>query len=331
MMDAGYISGHPAHEALAGSVSKNRYEIPGKEERNWVSYLLDAIPRAWNTPRHDVIINEGGRTLPLVFLKAVLRRRFVHIVRSNDMFFDFGGIPRHKRLILKLVARYIDGVIAVSDMVEECVRKNTSLPVRKVNTFVKADYLEVQPDLSARNIIAIGTRYPQKGNDILAEVDKKLREHSYRGETFVLGREEPPEFIKEYARNQPHFHLAGFVDEPKDYLAKGCFYVHPARFDAAGCSVVEAMAAGLIPIVSKKTGNKEVVNQVDPALVIENTPENFYHKLSDLMELSEPELIILSDRAKEVASAYTFDRIKEDFKRAVGELLHDIEGERHAG
>ena len=40
----------------------------------------------------------------------------MHIVRSNDMFFDWGALPWHKRLVLKFTARYIDGVIAVSDM-----------------------------------------------------------------------------------------------------------------------------------------------------------------------------------------------------------------------
>lgn len=331
-LDIGYVSGHPAHERLAELFSRNRYEFPTRKKQNWVSYLLDVPPRALKISNHSIIINEGhaGKVLALVFRKAILRRKFTHIVRANDRFFNFGSFPWYQRFILRLLTRYIDGVIAISDMNEKDIRKNTNLPVRKVNTFVKDDsYLQIQPNLSARNIVTIGTDYPRKGNDILVEVDKKLREYGYRGETFVVGRKKiVPEFIKQYSRNQPHFHLTGFVEDLKEYLAKGCFYVHPARFDAAACSVVEAMAAGLIPIVSERTGNKEVVNRVDPGLVLENTPKNFYRKLSDLMELDEPELRILSDRAKEVASAYTFDKIKEDFKGAMLGLMHDIE-ERH--
>lgn len=325
-LDVGYVSGHPAHERLAQIISTHRYEFPLRHEA-WPVYLLKLLKRTLQLPDHDVYFDEGhaGKVLALVFRKAVLRRKFVHIVRSNDMFFDFGSLPRHKRFIIKLMTRYIDGVIAISDMNEKDIRENTNLPVRKVNTFVKDDsYLQIHPNLSARNIVTIGTSYPGKGNDILAEVDRRLREHGYRGETFVLGRKEVvPEFIREYSRNQLHFHLTGFV-EPKEYLEKGCFYAHPARFDAAACSVMDAMAAGLIPIVSERTGNKELVKKVDPELVLENTPEKFHHKLTNLVELNESELRILSNRAKEVASAYTFGRVKVDFKEAVRGLMRDI-------
>ena len=47
-------------------------------------------------------------------------------------------------------------------------------------------------------------------------------------------------------------------------FATASVYLHPGRGDAFPLSVLEAMAAGLVPIVSEWTGAKEVVEQVDP-------------------------------------------------------------------
>jgi glycosyltransferase involved in cell wall biosynthesis len=45
-------------------------------------------------------------------------------------------------------------------------------------------------------------------------------------------------------------------------LSECSVYLHPARSEPFGLSVVQAMAAGLLPIVTDMTGAKDLVKQV---------------------------------------------------------------------
>lgn len=324
-LDIAMTSGHLQFTRLAQQFAASCYEYP-RRGGDIIYDFIRCLRHAFRLPIHDVYLSTGHTmaVFPLAFRKAFLRKKFILIVCSNDRFFHFLSFPIFQRLLHKWISRYIDGVIAVSDMVKGYVQKNTSLPVKVVNTFLKDNsYLKIQPNLSSHNIVSIGTDYPGKGNDILIRIDKQLRENSFEGHVFVLGEKKNiPQFIKKYAEPQSRFHFVGYVD-PKSYLASSCFYVHPARFDAAPASVLEAMAAGLIPLVSETTGIKDLVENVSPKLVVKNDPRSFYLKISDLMSKEKHELKRLSEKAKEIASAYTFDKIEKDFKEALMGLLEN--------
>ncbi len=267
--------------------------------------------------------------LPIVIRKAILGKEIILIVRSNDRFFDFEFFPSYQKILHRWMSRHIDGVIAVSDMIKGYVEKNSECLCRKVDPFLmKESFLEIEPDLLSSNVVSIGTHYPRKGNDILMEVDKKLRQDGFSGETYILGSKEGiPSYIKKYEVKEPKFHLIGYTD-PKPYLKKSTFYVHPARFDAAPNSVLEAMAAGLIPIVSENTGNKNMVHKVSPELVLQNEVVEYYSKINELIDKDEKEMQKMSGKAKEVASEYTFERAEENFKKSVKELVEKAQEER---
>lgn len=322
-LDIARTDGHFGFSRLAEQFATSPYEY-SKLRENFAYDLLRCLRLTLRLSDHNIYLSTGNvmQVLPLVLRKAILRKKFVLIVRSNDSFFHFCSFPPFQRHFLKWISRHIDGVIAISEMIKQYVEQNTDIPVRKVNVFLRDEtYLDIQPDLSSKNIVAVGTDYPRKGNDILVHVDKRLREKGFEGQVFILGHiERVPKFIKKYAENQPRFHLVGYA-EPRAYFERSCFYVHPARFEAAGNSVLEAMAAGLIPIVSENTGNKELVEQISSELIVKNDPRSFYQKISDLRNKDRSGLERLSKRAKGAASAYTFERIKKDFGEALTQLL----------
>lgn len=324
-LDIARTDGHFEFTRLAEQFATSPCEF-SERKGNFIQDLFRCLRLTICISDHDIYLSTGNvmTILPLVLRKAFLRKKFILIVRSNDRFFYFQSFPCYQRPLLRWISRHIDGVIAVSEMVKQYVEQNTDIPVRKVDVFLRDEtYLNIQPDLSSHNIVTIGTDYPGKGNDILLQIDKMLRKKGFKGHTFILGyRKKIPRFIKKYAKQQPRFHLVGYV-EPRTYLARSCFHVHPARFDAAPMSVLEAMATGLVPLVSENIGNKKLVEGVDPELVVKNNPNSFYQKISDLMNRDRSELGRLSKRAKKIASAYIFDRIKKEFGKALIKLLEN--------
>lgn len=323
-LDIGVIKGHQQLMGLTRTITDNIYDNPSRKG-NPLTVISNSFKKAINLPQHKIYLTSGhtASVLSIVFKKVLFNDDITLIVRSNDRFFYFQSFPFYQRILHKWISLYIDGVIAISDMVKNYVETNTECPIRKVNVFLRdSSYLDVNPNLSSGNIVSIGTQYPRKGNDVLKRLDEKLREEkNYNGEVFVLGRKDPiPAYIREYAEKQPKFHLVGYT-EPKDYLKKGCFYVQPSRFDAACTSVLEAMGAGLIPLVSENTGNKELVRKIDKGLILDNRAEEYYRKITELMNLDRDEKEVLSKKAKEIASKYTWKRAKKDFDKSVMELI----------
>jgi len=322
--DVGATEGHHQFTELAKLFTDKFYEYPNSVG-NPILDFFNCLKQGLRLPHHDIYLTTGHTmaVLMVTFKKFFSNKDMTLIVRSNDRFFYLESFSFFRRILHKFIFRYIDGVIVISDMLEEYVKNNTNLPYRKVNVFVKGSkYFNIEPDFSSLNIVSIGTHYPRKGNDILAKLDERLREKEhYNGKTFVLGKLGlVPKFIKNYAEKQSKFNLVGYTN-PEFYFKKGCFYIQPSRFDAAATSVLEAMAAGLIPLVSENTGNKEIVSKLNPEFVIGNEVDNYYEKVKELNDLDIEKQKKLSRRAKEIASNYEFENIKIDFKEAVKELV----------
>lgn len=321
------IGGHWHHDKLGKLLSNDKYDFPTRHE-SWLSHLPKTLKRALNLPDKDVYFNEGhaSKVMALAFKKIIGKITgddFKHIVRANDRFFSFDEFPWYERIVLKLLSRYIDGVIAISDMLVDDVKKNTDLPVKKVNTALRDDsFLNVDPDIESKNLLSIGTDYPRKGNDILLDIHRSLKSDGWDGRTFVLGDKSivPQHLIETESHSLIY---TGWVDDISEYFSRACFYIHPSRYDAAACSVLEAMAAGLIPLVSENTGNKELVRQVDRGLVLENDCDDYCRKLEELMDYDIQELEEISEKCKEEASNYTFEKIEDDFKEKFWELVNN--------
>jgi len=111
----------------------------------------------------------------------------------------------------------------------------------------------------------------------------------------------------------PHQELAKLLSECS-------VYVHPARFDSFSLAVVEAMAAGLIPVVTKMTGSKDLVEQVDPSLVVPLDVDAISARIIEVLSMDVGEKEALSRKAKKVAEEWSA-RTKETFLRGIAKAI----------
>ena len=78
-----------------------------------------------------------------------------------------------------------------------------------------------------------------------------------------------------------------------------------SRGDCFPNATMEAMAAGLIPIISEWTGTKEIVRMVDKRLVLPLDKSTVIDGLKWFFELLSEERVELSARSRSVISSYT--------------------------
>lgn len=326
--------GHKVARECANTVCDNMYYMGVSK---WISNstlrVLSSYVRAfiyaYRIPEHDIYLAHGSPgLLCAVIKKKILREECKIIMRVNDSMFSDYKLKGIKKKFLRFLYKNVDGVIVISEMIKKDVEKELpNIPIEIVYCCVKDDdFFKIKPNFINKYILCLGTApNDRKGTSIQIEVynmfiPKKIM--------FIMGDIKCIQKIKNKYKNiiiKYNFLLFTGKDDPKKYLNNCLFLLHPARFDAGGNVVLEAMAAGVIPIVSYKTGNSEIVKNVDPTLII-NTfkSKDYYTKLRQLFNLPTFELLILSNKCKIEAMKYTKKKMKNRFKEAFKNIIKQI-------
>jgi len=146
------------------------------------------------------------------------------------------------------------------------------------------------------NIISIGKVEYRKGNDLMLNVFKEIKKDFPNTRYYLLGKGELPEEVEGVKK-------VGYTKEIEKYLEKSSIMLHLSRADAFPLAVLEAMASGVVPIISEKVGTKEILKKVDPSLIVKNKEEatkkakellNYNKKLNKLSKLCKKEVAKLT-------------------------------------
>jgi len=317
--------GHTAARDYAEEVCDNAYYmgIP-----KWVSnttlrlivIYFRAFVYAFLIPKHNIYLAHGSPGLVCVITKRkILGEKCKIIMRVNDSMFSNFDIKGVKKRFLRFLYKHIDGAIAISQMIKSDVQKELpGLPTEIVYCKVRDDkFFDIKPNFKKKSIMCLGIapNY-RKGTDIQIDVFKKFIP---KIPMYIMGNTNYL-FNKDYI-NDPNLYFTG-KDDPKKYLNECLFLLHPARFDAGGNAVIEAMAAGLIPVVSYMTGNSDIVKNIDKSLVIETFDSyDYYNKIKELYNKSTEDLKILSNKCKLEAYKYSKKNMKGKFKEAFNNVI----------
>jgi len=97
----------------------------------------------------------------------------------------------------------------------------------------------------------------------------------------------------------------GHVEDIESELSKANFYLHTSRGDAFPTVVLEAMMAGLIPIVSEWTGSKEVVGKVDTNCIVKLDKGEIVAKILEFAAMDNTTREDLSKKMRNESLNYT--------------------------
>jgi glycosyltransferase involved in cell wall biosynthesis len=299
---------HPAHRPwVKALLNLADTQVINLSRRFPLRFLSRSIYRR----RYDLIIADGFSSLPVGwFMNKVGLCRKLSFITTSPTYLRFFKLS-------SVFLTDVDFVIAVSSI--------TRLATRRFFNFNRqiiichpipdlSEFLKVRPSLGSRKISFVGSSIPWKGADLLPRIMAKVRMELNEAELYVIGSGEP--------KNVVGVKVFGFLarQELPKLLSKCSVYVHPARFDCFPVAVVEAMAAGLIPVVTEMTGSKDLVKLVDPDLVVPVDVDAISAKIVEVMSMDIGEKEILSRRAKQVAKEWS-TKSSEVFIRGIAKAL----------
>lgn len=326
---------HPVHNAWLRSINP-RFMPYIPNFLNKIIFLRDyiyqhtitnqicALMQSIFIPRADIFIVEGFKTI----LPAIIHKRKntkIVLINSDQFLLNL----ETKNFIFKLIChwyiRQVDYFICTSTMMKELTLKYSHAPAFIVYPFADFTKFNNIGDINSSNICSISSARWTGGADIMIDVFKLFNAAYPSSKLFVCDWGEEP-YITALKK------LKGAVlarsssipsNIPSQVLSKSGLYLKCARFDAFGVNILESMAAGIPPVISKFCGAKDLVEQVDPSLVCDLDPQKFADRLVELHR-DKKKKIILSNKCKSIASKYTAEHSINSFMQVMKSIITDI-------
>jgi len=140
---------------------------------------------------------------------------------------------------------------------------------------------------------------------------------------YVIGTGPLQAELLSVAKSLSEFKVLGYqpINVILNIFSKCQFFIYPARFKPFGLPVVEAMATGLIPLVTVKTGARDFVEKVNPNLVTPLDLKVFIGKISELITMNCASLKEISIKAREIALSWNKNTAEQHFLRIIKKRL----------
>ena len=333
-----YQDPHPAHRGFAEAVGADLVDYRRRSLGRFDGSLLADAYNGLRYPRYDAYVVEGSRPLYAALVHRFARGSKLIYLCADHGLYDLGrggfeGDSGLKSLLGRFGGpaaravgrRGVDGVVAVSAFAAEFARPvvGPETPIEVAHPYVQPDRYEalggVEPALSAPVAVTVGRPARYKGVDLLVAAWPAVRERHPGAELHVVGGGHPDRYAETSG-----VRVRGYVDELAEAFGPAALYVQPSRTDAFPVSVLEAMRAGLPPLVTDRTGTRSEARRIDPSLVVEPTPEALARGVSAYFDRSIAERRALSDRARERGATFDSDSRTAAFASALSRVLEDI-------
>ena len=340
-----YIHGrtgpHIMHGRLAKTVTNDFFIVD--QYKRWHDIDVNKFYKiyAWiynalsfkNPSKYDIFLVSGPHFSPIIMKLLRLKKNQKLAVHLGDetMYFLYSNwySPFMKRILIAVLNKY-DALICEGEMAAELAKKNGILKPKIYTTFLgvpKERYeglLNLSPNMDSKNIIFLSSgpgwwRTWYKGLDLMIEAFNIAFQKSPDLSFTIIGdwdkslQDKLLSNCSLEARKAINF--VGYVNDLENHLSKGSLYLHCSRGDAFPTVVLEAIAAGLIPIVSEWTGSKQVVEPISKDLIVTLEKEVIAEKILWYMNLPKEEKEGLSLKLRERGKSFTEENAMNHYKQ----------------
>jgi len=162
---------------------------------------------------------------------------------------------------------------------QKIVKIYNPLDTEEILSKAEQPIINYEFDETAPTFISVGTVFPQKGFDRLLRVHKKLLEEGFKHKILIVGDGYDFENIKklktELNVDQTAIML-GFTDNPYPYFKNADFYILSSRYEGFPTVLFEAITLKKKIIATEVSGVKEMLNDGELGLIVENSEEGIY-------------------------------------------------------
>ena len=315
------------------SLFKMRMRMFGIYMRLLTSFLASKLRK-----RCDIVVNTHGDVLPIeadvVYMHyptfALLKENPINTKYSNSLFWRAYFTP-YEWIQSFLVKRFLNGLILTnSKFSKKAIRKYTGKNATVVYPPVDVENFALAAKSDAREnlVISCGRYSPEKNYEFILEVAEKLKDRPIR---FIIVGASSGKISREYyeklekirkAKKLKNVELLRDVDFSKllALYGKAKIYLHAMRNEHFGISIVEAMAAGLVPIVHRSGGPWEDILKAQQGAhgLSYSTADEAAQTIEDLMENEHARKEIVS---RNMGYTYTFS--SESYKKKILSIIEN--------
>jgi glycosyltransferase involved in cell wall biosynthesis len=219
------------------------------------------------------------------------------------------------------VKKYVDGIITISKLME--ARMNSYFPKKPVKTVkpFSLNKITSEPDFTKNNVVFVGAGRDHKGIDILVDAWGEVRREYPESKLFLVG-----ENIEQKFGAAEGVHVKGYVENLDQIYSNCSLYVHPARFEAYGVSVLEAIKAGFPAIVTESTGAKEDIAMIDDSLICGTDSDDLAETIIEFFDLDFQQKREISEEFKrEFEDFGERENSVRKFRETVSDILEEID------
>ena len=344
----GRLGPHIMHGRLAKSVNAIFEKIDKYKVWNDGNYSKIFTIYAWiynafafkNIKQYDLFLVSGPHISPVLMKIFRLNKKQKILVHLGDetMYFLFDKwYGKIMQKFLVLILNKYDALLCEGQMATDLAKLN-GINTKTYTTYLGVPnerhsvLLKLNPQLTKNTFITIasgpsGWRTYYKGIDLMITSYSNAFKSNHKMEYIIVGewdlklQIELTSKLSIECKNSIHF--VGQTKEIDKYLSEATFYFHTARGDAFPTVVLEAMAAGLIPLVSEWTGSKEVVVKLNKDLIVSLDENQISEKLINLSKMPIEQRKELSFEAKEISKNFTEDFALQHYQDTFNQIIKD--------
>lgn len=253
-------------------------------------------------------------------LGKILGCRHVQIL-ADPTYFEFEKWGALRNIYLRVLSE-CDAIITVSNLMREILPESVRSRVRVVAPGYRDWGFE--STLKCPDMLQLGVKRRSKGTDAAVRIHDMVMTQYPDSKLYLIGKDGGEFSASEL--NHENVFVVDYVKNFEEYVKDATFYIHMSRFDPCPVAVMEAMRAGMIPIVSKGCGTKDFVSEVSENLVVESEEEAaelILHLIKDKSLAKR-----LSQKSKDVISNWGLEKSAEKFKKHFYEVLGEHQSEK---
>lgn len=239
--------------------------------------------------RDEILNSPQKSSKKIVWIHNDLRKTEFHDYTDAEIrkFFGFDKIM----VISEHIQKDFENQAGNEEELKKIVRIYNPLDTEEILTKAELGQSQFPFNDSVPIFVSVGTVFPQKGFDRLLKVHKKLLEEGFDHRILILGDGYDFENVKRLKNELEVDETAimlGFMDNPYPYIKSADFFVLSSRYEGFPTVLYEAITLGKPIVATDVSGVREMLNEGELGLIVENSEEGIYGGMKRM--LTEPEL-----------------------------------------